>query len=75
MGMLTYYFAKNCMKMKEFGPRREHISLAPSLGSTNVVGVRWVAVGMVGCGCEGLRIGVNVVGVRVVGCGSGRLWV
>ena len=63
------------MKMKEFGPRREHISLAPSLGSTNVVGVRWVAVGMVGCGCEGLRIGIDVIGVRVTDCGLWVCWV
>ena len=32
VGMVTYYFAGNCMKMKEFGPPgRWHASLAPPL--------------------------------------------
>ena len=33
--IIFHFFAENCMKMKEFGPRGGRASLAPPLGSAN----------------------------------------
>ena len=33
--IIFQFFAENCMKMKEFGPRGGRASLAPPLGSAN----------------------------------------
>ena len=33
--IIFQFFAKNCMKMKEFGPQGGRASLAPPLGSAN----------------------------------------
>ena len=37
VGLLTYYLAENCMKMKEFGPRGGVHPWRPSLGSANEI--------------------------------------
>ena len=37
------FFAKNCMKMKEFGPPGGHMSLVPPLESTNAT-LQWTLI-------------------------------